>query len=116
MAEFNVQLRLPSQIEKGAIIEVKIKIQHPSTTGLQLVEDAKTQYERFVRNQPAAFIKTVDVFYGADKISTFDINSASSDNPLLSFKLKASQEAPLRVAVTNYQNTTAEATSDVRFS
>ena len=70
MQEFEVQLRLPEQIKKGDIIETKIKIRHESRTGLKLVEDAKTSFERFVRDEPAVYVKTVEVFT-AVSASTF---------------------------------------------
>jgi hypothetical protein len=116
MNEFEVQLRLPEQIKKGDIIETKIKIRHDSRTGLSVVEDAKTPFERFVRAEPAVYVKTVEVFYGTERINLFEMNSSTSDNPLLAFKLKASQEAALRVVVTNHLNKTSEATTNVKFA
>lgn len=116
MAEFEVQLRLPKQIKKGDVVEAKVKIQHASKTGLQLVEDAKTPFERFVRGEPAVYIRTVEVFYGEEKISTFEMNSSSSDDPLLGFKLRADKEATVRVVVTNHQRKTMEASGPIQFS
>ncbi|MBI4630894.1 MAG: thiosulfate oxidation carrier complex protein SoxZ [Chloroflexi bacterium] len=116
MSEFDVQVRLPEQIKKGDIIETKIKIRHDSTTGLKLVEDAKTPFERFVRDVPAVYVKTVEVFYGTERINVFELNSSTSDSPLLAFKLKASQEAVLRVVVTNHLNKIGEATTNVKFA
>lgn len=116
MAEFEVRLRLPKEIRKGEIIEAKLKIQHPSRTGLRLVEDAKTPFERFVREQPAVYVANVEVFYGDQSISAFDMNSATSDDPLLTFKLRADREAPVRVVVTNHAGKSVEATENVRFS
>ncbi len=110
------RIRLPSSIRKGEIVEVKVKIKHPSRTGLRLVEDAKTPLERFVRERPAIYIKTVEVFYGNDRVCVFELNSSTSDDPLLGFKLKADKEAPVRVVVTNSQGKKFEATEQVRFS
>ncbi|MBI4770585.1 MAG: thiosulfate oxidation carrier complex protein SoxZ [Chloroflexi bacterium] len=114
--EFTVQLRVPEQIKQGDVIEVKVKIKHPSRTGLQLIEDAKTPFDRFVRNQPAEYIREVEVFYGDQSVSLFEMNSATSDDPLLAFKLRAEREAPLRVAATNHRRETVEATADIHFS
>lgn len=116
MAEnFNVQIRLPRSIQQDDIIEVKVKIKHPSRTGLQLVEDAATPFERFVRNQPAEFVREVAIFYGEEQISLFEMNAAISDDPLLVFKVKADKAAPLRAVVTNHLRETAEAVEEVQF-
>lgn len=116
MAEFEVQLRLPKQMKKGDVIEAKLKIQHPSRTGLRLVEDAKTPFERFARAEPAVYIGTVEVFYGDHQVSVFEMNSSTSDDPLLGFKLRADREAPVRVVVTNHEKKKVEVTGNVQFS
>lgn len=114
--EFSAEIRLSGEIEQGKLIDVKVKIRHASRTGLQLVEEARNKFERFVRAEPAVFVKTVEVFYGADTVSTFEMNSSTSDNPLLAFKLKADKEAPVRAVVTNHKGQTVEATADVKFA
>lgn len=117
MAEdFEVQLRLPRSIEEGEIIEIKARIKHQVTTGLQLIETAKTPYERFVRNQPAVYLRSVEVFYDDELVSTFKMNSSTSNDPLLAFKLRASKQAPVRVVVTNYEGQIVETTEDITFS
>lgn len=99
---FSVNIRMPRTVNEGDIVEIKAKIKHPSRTGLQLVETATTPYDRFVRNQPAEYVRLVEVFFDDELISTFQLNSSSSDDPLLTFKLRADKEAPLRVVVTNH--------------
>ncbi len=111
-----VRLRLPAAIRKGDIIDVKVKIRHPSRTGLRLIEEAKTPFERFVRERPAVYIERVEVFYGSDRISIFELNSSTSDDPLLHFKLKADKEGPVRVVVKNNQGETFESIAQIRFS
>lgn len=115
MAEFTVKLRVPRSIQQGDIIEVKAKIKHPSSTGLQLVEDASTPFDRFVRNQPAQYVRSVEIFYGDESISLIELNAASSNDPLISFKIRADQEAELRAVVTNHKRETVEATEAVQF-
>lgn len=88
MAEFDVQIRLPREFQQGDIIEVKLKIKHPSRTGLQLVEDAATSYERFIRNQPAEYVRQVDIFYDDEPVSVFKMNAASADDPLIRLNRK----------------------------
>lgn len=114
--EFTVQLRLPEQIESGSIIDVKLKVRHPSSTGLTFVEDAPNRYGRFIRGVPAVYVKTVEVFYGDEQVSVLELNSSTSDNPLLVIKLRANKEAPLRVTAVNHKGELVEATEDVKFS
>ena len=114
--EFSVKLRFPREISENEIIEVKAKIKHPSSTGLQLVQTATNRYERFVRSEPAVYVRKVEVFYGDETISTFHMNAASSDNPLLAFKVRAVREAPIQVVVTNHKKETVEATEVIKFT
>ncbi len=111
-----VEVRLPNNIKKGDVIEVKVKISHPSRTGLQLVEDAPTRFERFKRAEPAVYVRDVQVFYGSEQVALFELNSATSDDPLLGFKLRADREAPVRVVVTNNRRETVEASADIKFA
>ena len=113
---FSVQLRLPRRAAEGDVVEVKAKIKHPSRTGLQLVETAATPYERFVRNQPAEYIRQVDIYFDGELINTFYMNSSTSDDPLLSFMLRPEKEAPIRVVVTNHKNEVVEATEDYKYT
>ena len=112
----SVRLRLPRKFKQGDVIDVKAKIKHPSTTGLQFVEEAETPFERFIRAKPAEYIRLVEVFYGDEKVCFFEMNSSTSNDPLLTFKLKVDREAPLRVVVTNHRRETVEATADIRFA
>ena len=117
MAEdFSVKLRFPREISENDVIEVKAKIKHRSSTGLQLVQTATNRYERFVRYEPAVYVRKVEVFYGDETISTFHMNAASSDNPLLAFKVRAVREAPIQVVVTNHKKETVEATEVIKFT
>lgn len=114
--EFNVRLRLPRQIEQGDIIEVQIKIKHPSRTGLLLNEASTRPFDRFLREEAAQFIRQVEVFYGEDLVSTVLMNASTSDDPLLEIKLRADREAPIRTVVTNHKGDIAEATEDIVFA
>jgi len=113
--EFELKLRLPNEISQGDIIEVKIKISHPSTTGLGLSLDAENPYERFFRLEPAQFLRQIEIFYDEELISFFEMNSSTSSDPLLAFKLRADKAAPLRVVATNHAREIAEVTETVRF-
>lgn len=116
MAAFEVVVRLPGTIKKDEVIEVKLKMRHPSRTGLKVNEDAKDRFSRFSRGEPAVYIKHVEVTYGGEPAGTFEMNSSVSDDPIVGFKLKATREAPVRVVVTNYQGETVEVSEDLKFS
>ncbi len=117
MAEdFSVRLRLPNEISKGDIVEVKAKIKHPSSTGLGFDTEAARPFDRFFRDKPAEYVRLVEVYYAGERISLFEMNSSSSNDPLLAFKLRADTEGQLRVVVTNHRRETVEATADVQFA
>ncbi len=116
MAAFEVVLRLPGTIKQGEVIEAKLKIRHPSRTGLKLNEDAKSRFERFARGEPAVYVKLVEIFYGSEPAGRFEMNSSLSDDPIIGFKLKAVREAPVRAVVTNYKGETVEISVPLRFS
>ncbi len=114
--DFSVQIRLPNTIAQGDIIEVKAKIKHPSVTGLGLADQASNPYERFYRAQPAEFVRLVEVYYGDELVSKFELNSSSSNDPLIGFKLRADRQEAVRVVVTNHRRETVEASAQVEFS
>lgn len=114
--EFTVQLRFPNQISQGDIIEVKAKVKHPSFTGLTIDDTAQNPYERFVRSVPAEYVRLIEIFYDGEVVSTFEMNSATSDDPLIAFKLLADKAATVRVVVTNHRRETTEATADIQFT
>lgn len=117
MAEdFSVQLRLPRQIAEGDVIEVKARIKHPVSTGLSLVETAQTPFDRFVRQTGAVYVRSLEVYYDDELITTFKLNSSTSSDPLLAFMVKATKEATIRVVVTNHKAETVETSEDVTFS
>lgn len=113
---FDVQVRLPGSIRQGSVVEVKVKIGHPSKTGLTLVEDAQTKYERFKRMEPALYIREIQVFYGSEQIALFEINSATSDDPIIGFKVRADRQAPIRVVATNNRREASEGSAEIKFA
>jgi sulfur-oxidizing protein SoxZ len=105
------RMRLPREIRRGEVIRVQVKIRHPSRTGLRLLPDG-----RFQRSRPAFYLKLVEVFYGETLVSKFELNSSTSDDPLLGFHVRADKEAPLRVVFTNHRDERAEVAQMVKFS
>ena len=115
MTEFQVRMRLPPQIKQGEIIDVKIKIDHPSSTGLELNQDAPNAFERFTRTEPATFIRIVKVFYNEALVNTFEMNSSTSDEPLIVFKLRAIHEGNIRIIAINQVGDCAEVSTLLQF-
>lgn len=105
----NPRIRVPSKIKQDELIEVRVKVSHNSSTGLG-IEDGK-----YVTKQPAYFLKLMEVFYGGELVSKYEMTSATSPNPLVRFKLRATKEAPLKVVMTNSDNITKEAVTAVKF-
>ena len=106
----NPKIRVPRRIKKDQLIEVRVKVRHNSYTGLKYT-DGKYGFAR-----PAYFLRTMIVYYGDEAISQYDMTSATSPNPLVRFKLRATKKAPLKVVFTNSDNITKEAVSRVKFA
>lgn len=104
------KIRVPRKIAQGEIIEVRVKVQHNSYTGLKVVDG------KYVADQPAYYLRQMDVFYGEELVSRYEMTSATSPNPLVRFKLRADKEAPLRVVMTNSEGITKEASTKVKFA
>jgi len=104
------RIRVPRRIKKGKLIEVRVKVQHNSYTGLTIV-DGKYKAEK-----PPYYLSMMEVYYGKDLVSKYEMTSATSPNPLIRFKMIADKEAPLRVKFTNSENKVKEAKTDVKFA
>lgn len=107
------KMRLPRKIKKNSIIEVRVKIRFPSSTGLKLLDEEKMI---FGRAKPAVFLKKMDVIYGEETITEFQMTSATSPDPLIRFKMRAGKEAPLKIVFTNSFDEKAEVVSNIKFS
>jgi len=103
------RLRLPKVIRKGEIIKVQVKFTHPCRTGLRKIEGS------FIQEQSPFYIKAMEVFYGGERISLYEMTPALSDNPLISFQLKTVKEAPLKITFTNSEGEKFEVTEELRF-
>jgi hypothetical protein len=108
-------IRIPELVERGRLrrdelIHVQVEIMHPSRTGLAL-RDGK-----FVRESAPLYLKELEVFYGGERVSRFEMTSAVSDDPLITFALLARREDPLRVVFTNNREQRLEATHELRLA
>ena len=103
------RIRVPRKIKKDKIIEMRVKVSHNSYTGLKIVDG------KYVSNEPAYYLKRMEFYYGDEMACSYDMTAATSPNPLIRFKLRATKEAPVRVVVTNNEGVVKEAKNKIKF-
>jgi len=106
------KIRIPKEIKQGDTIKVQVKFKHPSRTGLIFNEEDGT----FSKGKPAFYVKEMKVYYGDRLVSRYEMASSLSDDPLIGFKLKATQEAPLKVVFTSSHDKEYEVETAIKFS
>jgi len=108
------RLRITRRIKKDQVFKVKVKFDHPSFTGLGIVDDETKPV--FSRAIPVSFIRNMFVYFGDQLVSRFRMSSAIADDPLFTFKLKAIQESPVKVVFVDNQGKKWEASKKIKFS
>ena len=108
------RMRIGRRIKKGETFKVKVRFEHPSFTGLGQVEPETNPM--FNRAVPVTFLRNMLVYYGDDLVSRFSMTSAIADNPLFTFKLKATKEAPVKVVFIDNNGERWETSGDVKMS
>ena len=107
------RLRITRRIKKDQVIKVKVKFDHPSFTGLGIVDDETKPI--FNRAIPVSFIRNMFVYYGDQLVSRFRMSAAIADDPLFTFKLKAVQEVPVKVVFVDNHGERWEASKKIKF-
>ncbi|RMH88395.1 MAG: thiosulfate oxidation carrier complex protein SoxZ [Calditrichaeota bacterium] len=102
------KIKLPRSIHPNDLVEVKCIIIHPMETG-------RRKNRRTGERIPAHYIEDVEVYYGEDKIAHFEIGAGVSQNPLFSFYLKATKQAPLKMIFRDNQGGTYQSTASIAF-
>lgn len=92
------------KIRRGEIIHIQVKFQHPNRTGLAFREG------KFFQGADPFYIRKMEVFYKDRRISWYEMTPAVSDNPFITFKLRAVEEGPLRIVLTNSRGQEFQAT------
>ncbi len=103
------RIRISRRIKKDKVFKVKVKFDHPSFTG-----DAETK-PIFSRAIPVSFIRNMFVYYGDQLVSRFRMSSAIADDPLFTFKLRAVQEAPVKVVFVDNLGKKWEASKKIKY-
>ena len=97
-------------IRPDGIIDVQVKIKHPNRTGL-----IARNGEFFQESEPF-YITDLSVFYGRERVSRYATTAALSDDPFITFRLRAGRGGPVRVVLTNNRDQRFEAVSEIRVS
>jgi desulfoferrodoxin (superoxide reductase-like protein) len=97
-------------ISRGEIIHPQLKIRHPSRTGLAERDGS------FVQETEPLYLEELEVWFGGERVSRFELTSALSDDPFITFTLLANREASLEVRLLNNRGQRFEATHEIRFS
>lgn len=105
-------IRIPELVERGQIrrdeiIRVQMNVKHPSRTGLT------HQGTTFLQTAHPFYLKEMKVFYGDRLVSRYEMTAAISDNPFITFALRASEQSAIRIVVTNNRGQQFQATQKV---
>ncbi|MBI1734012.1 MAG: thiosulfate oxidation carrier complex protein SoxZ [Candidatus Rokubacteria bacterium] len=104
----NPRIRVMGTPRIGEVVEVVVKLDHETDTGLRL-KDGK-----YTRVRPEFFVSEMHVFLGRDRISEFRLTSALSSNAIVRFPVRVTGAAPLRVVVVNSGGRRWEAAEPIR--
>ena len=108
------RMRIGRNVKQDETVKIKVRFEHPSFTGLgQADPDSTPMFNRAI---PVTFLRNMLVYYGDDLVSRFNMTSAIADNPLFTFKLKATKEAPVTVVFIDNAGERWETTDDIKFS
>src|SRR5918996_2387020 len=104
----NPRIRVVGTPKRGEVVEVAVKLDHESDTGLRL-EDGK-----YTRVRPEYFVREMQVFLGNQRISDFRLTSALSSNAILRLPVRVPGASTLRVVVVNSEGRRWDATEPIR--
>ena len=82
-------VRLPTSYKMGDVIEVKTRIIHPNDSGRRKFKE--------LGYIAAYYVQRIEAYYGEEQVLALDCSGAVSENPVFSFGLKATRNAPLKV-------------------
>ena len=106
------RMKISRRIKQDDIFKVKVRFDHPSFTGLGMVDENEVTFNRA---RPSTFIRNMLVYYDGELVSRFRTSSAIADNPLFTFKLKATKEAPVTVVFVDDEGKRWETSAEVKF-
>jgi desulfoferrodoxin (superoxide reductase-like protein) len=98
------------RLARGEVAEVQVKFKHPNRTGLAY------ENKKFVQIEEPLYLTSMEIFYGESLVSRYEMTAGLSDNPFLRFKLKLTEEKPIRILFTNSVGRQFSAMSEVSLS
>jgi sulfur-oxidizing protein SoxY len=107
------EIRIPElvergQIRRGEVIHPQIKIRHPNRTG---TADSAQKHA-----SGSLHLDELEVWFAGERVSRFELTPVLSDDPFISFALRASREGVLEVRLANNRGQRFEAAHEIRFS
>jgi sulfur-oxidizing protein SoxZ len=99
---------LPLTVERNTVTYVRALLTHPMDTGL--FRDAQGV------PIPAYFVNDVVVTYGDERVAHFTWSTGISRDPYVSFPLKATHEAPVKVEWKDNKGAVYSQSADLKFT
>lgn len=97
----------PKEYKKDDIVRVDSVIMHPMDTGLMKDKESG----KYIA---AHYVTNVEVYYGDEKITWMDLSGSVSANPFISFYVKASKTAPLKIVWKDNKGEVTEKVIDIK--
>lgn len=99
-------IKLPAGYKKGDVIQAQTICIHPQDTGYGKDKEGKPI--------PAFHVTSVEVWYGEKRISDMEVHGAISKDPYISFKVRASHSAPLKVVWKDTKGNVFEQSAEIK--
>lgn len=97
----------PKEYKKDDIVRVDSVIMHPMDTGLMKDKESG----KYIA---AHHITNVEVYYGDEKITWMELSGSVSANPFISFYVKATKTAPLKIVWKDNKGEVTEKVIDIK--
>ncbi|WP_297889153.1 thiosulfate oxidation carrier complex protein SoxZ [Sulfurihydrogenibium sp.] len=97
----------PKEYKKDDIVRVDSVIMHPMDTGLMKDKESG----KYIA---AHYITNVEVYYGDEKITWMELSGSVSANPFISFYVKATKTAPLKIVWKDNKGEVTEKVIDIK--
>jgi len=95
----------PKTYAIGDVIQVDAILEHPMATGLAKDKDGKLI--------PAHHITDIKVEFDGKTIMTMDMTGSVSTNPFISFSLKVTKNAPLKITAKDNKGEVQDGSKDI---
>lgn len=95
----------PKTYKVGDIIQIDAILEHPMATGIGKDKDGKPNVPHHITD--------VNVEYDGKSIMTMSMTGSVSVNPFVSFNLKVTKNAPLKISAKDNKGETQEGVKDI---